>query len=58
MTTAETEYLRDPTIEKANAIKLMSRTVDLIHYEKSKRKKFFHRQKSFEHGERAGKLLA
>lgn len=56
--TAGREYLGDPTIEKANAIKLRSRVVDLMHYEKSKRKLFFHRQKSFEHGERAGKLLA
>lgn len=56
--TAEREYLGDPTIEKANAIKLRSRIVDLMHYEKSKRKIFFHRQKLFEHGERAGKLLA
>lgn len=42
----------------ANDLKLRSRVVEQMHYEKSRRKLFFYRQKSFKHGERAGKLLA
>lgn len=55
---AERAFLEDPTIDRANSLKLCSRALDQLHYEKSRHKLFFHRQRTFEHGERAGKLLA
>lgn len=55
---AEKTFLEAPTADRADNLKLCSRVLTQLHYEKSKRKLFFHRQRSFEHGERAGKLLA
>lgn len=55
---AERSFSEDPTPGRADNLKLCSRAIDQLLYEKSKRKLFFHRQKSFEHGERAWKLLA
>lgn len=55
---AEKAFTEDPTPEKANNLKLCSRATDQLLYEKSKRKLFFQKQRLFEQGERAGKLLA
>lgn len=55
---AERVFLDDPTQDSANSLKLHTWIVTQLQYEKSKRKLFFHKQKPFEHGERAGKHLA
>lgn len=55
---AERAFVDDPSVERANTIKLHPRVVTQLRYEKSKRKLFFHKQKLFEHGEKVGKLLA
>lgn len=57
LTRAEQECLHNPSPERAATLKLHSRAVTQMQYEKSKRKLFFCKQNLFEHGEKAGKLL-
>lgn len=52
------EFQNDPSQERASALKLQTRLVDQLHFEKAKQKLFFVKQRIFEQGERAGKLLA
>lgn len=55
---AERAFIDNPSVDRANTIRLYSRVITQLQYEKSKRKLFFHKQKLFEHGKRASKLLA
>lgn len=62
---AETEFSRiehiyqnDPSQANASHLKLQSRIMNQLQYEKARQKLFFAKQKYFEQGERAGKLLA
>ncbi|XP_073465156.1 NACHT, LRR and PYD domains-containing protein 3-like [Aquarana catesbeiana] len=50
-------FMSDPTPNNVSALKFQTRIVDQLHYEKAKQK-LFSRQRVFEQGERAGKLLA
>lgn len=52
------EFALKPTPSNVLTLKLQTRIVDQLHYEKAKQKHFFSRQRVFEQGERAGKLLA
>ena len=55
---ADRRYATDPTPEAAAALKLQTRVVNQLQFEQARRKLFFAKQKLFEHGEKAGKLLA
>lgn len=50
------EFHKDPTQDRAAT--LHTHLLDQLHYEKAKKKLFFLKQRVFEQGERAGKLLA
>lgn len=52
------EFSLDPTLAKASLLKLQTRVLDQLLFEKANQKLFFSRQRVFEQGERAGKLLA
>lgn len=54
----ERAFIEDPMADRANNLKICSRLVEQMQYEKSKHKMLFHKQKLFEHWEKAGKLLA
>lgn len=57
LSSAEKTFTKEPSTSRATNLKLQTRVVEQLHYKKAKRKLFFHKQK-YEHGERAGKLLA
>lgn len=48
----------DPSQTNASLLKMQTRVVNQIQYAKARQKLFFTKQKHFEQGERAGKLLA
>lgn len=50
------DFRMDPTPAKASALKLQTRMVDQLHFEKAKQKLFFSKQRVFEQSERAGRL--
>lgn len=50
--------MANPSAAGADQLRLQTRVVDQIQYETARRKLFFAKQKLFEHGEKAGKLLA
>lgn len=58
LSSSEQAYIADPSITNANTLKLQTRVVSQIQYVKAKQKLFFNRQRWFEHGEKAGKLLS
>lgn len=51
-------FLTDPSAANASLVRLQSRCTDQLHFEKAKQGIFFSKQRIFEHGEHAGKLLA
>lgn len=58
LNTTEQEYASNPNLDIANRLKMQSRIVNQIQFSKARQKLFFTKQKLFEHGEKAGKLLA
>lgn len=46
-------FQADPTQDKATELKLQTRLLDQLQFEKAKQKLFFSRQRVFEQGERA-----
>lgn len=56
--TLEQTFQSDPTAANATLMRVQSRLTEQLHYEKAKQGIFFTKQRIFEHGERAGKLLA
>lgn len=55
---AEGAFFRDPSLAAASRLRLLPRVVSQMEYEWAKSKLFSQKQRLFEHGERAGKLLA
>lgn len=59
LSSSEHAYAQNPKPALAAALlKLQTRVVNQLQYGKARQRLFFSRQKLFEHGERAGKLLA
>lgn len=58
LSTSEQLYVADPSSARADHLRLQNRVIDQLQYEAARRKLFFAKQKLFEHGEKAGKLLA
>ncbi|PIO29737.1 hypothetical protein AB205_0131390 [Aquarana catesbeiana] len=56
--TLERDFQTDPTPANASLVCMQARLTDQLHIEKAKQGIFFTKQRIFEHGERAGKLLA
>lgn len=54
----EQTFQSDPTAANATLVRAQSRLTEQLHVEKAKQGIFFNKQRIFEHGERAGKLLA
>lgn len=54
----EQAFQLDPSLDAASSVKVQSRLVNTLHFEKAKQKIFFCKQRIFEHRERAGILLA
>lgn len=51
-------FLTDPTAANVSLVRMQTTLIDQLHFEKAKQRIFFSKQHIFEHGERAGKLLA
>lgn len=58
LSASEQLYVASPFPAGADLLKLQTKVVDHLHYEAARRILFFAKQKLFEHGEKAGKLLA
>lgn len=54
----EQAFLANPTPTNSTQLRLQSRLTDHLHFEKAKKGIFFSKQRIFEHGEHAGRLLA
>lgn len=58
LTELENLYATDPNSDNLQKVNSQTRVVNQIHIEKARQQVFFCKQRVFEHGERAGKLLA
>lgn len=54
----ENAYALDPNSDNLQKVKLQTRVINNIHIEKARLQVFFFKQRVYEHGEQAGKLLA
>lgn len=57
LSSTEQEYVTNPYPAKADLLKLQTRVVNQLQFERARQKLFFSWQKLFEHEEKAGKLL-
>lgn len=54
----EKEFTDNPSTSMADQLELQARVVNSLHFEKAERKIFYCKQKMYECGQRAGRLLA